>query len=269
MALAHLGDPLRLDLAAVERAQRRQPAHHVEEMIGEERQRQPALARALFGVAANQPHEHRHERQRREHDQRRHVIDRRHPREHRDRHEDREHDLRQVARVVGLQRVDPLHCGRRQLAPMHAVERRGLGAQAALEQRQAQFGEYARGAAAPRRLKAPCQDAAPSRDEHQQEQFAAKILQWGAVKRTCHHARQQRRLQENQQRTGEPQRHIHAEQRSHRARTLGQARVKRAHRRAASSGPGGRAASEPMLFATSACTTLPSGCSPPTRARNT
>ena len=57
----------RLRLAAVERAQRRQPAHDVEEVRGEQPQRLPALARAALGRAADQPHEQRHERQRQQH----------------------------------------------------------------------------------------------------------------------------------------------------------------------------------------------------------
>ena len=47
----------RLRPAAVERAQRRQAAHDVEEVRREQPQRLPALPRALLGVAADQPHE--------------------------------------------------------------------------------------------------------------------------------------------------------------------------------------------------------------------
>ena len=58
---------VRLDGAAVERAQRRQPADDVEEVGREREQRLPALARVPLGVTADQPHEDGDERQREQH----------------------------------------------------------------------------------------------------------------------------------------------------------------------------------------------------------
>ena len=50
VAVAHLADPLGLRRAAVERAERRQPADDVEEVRREQRQRLPALARVARSV---------------------------------------------------------------------------------------------------------------------------------------------------------------------------------------------------------------------------
>ncbi len=65
--VAHRFDARTLRARAVERAQRRQPAHDVEEVVREQRQRLPALARAPLRVTADEPHEHRDEGQREEH----------------------------------------------------------------------------------------------------------------------------------------------------------------------------------------------------------
>ena len=124
--LADLRDRRRLRLAAVERAQRRQAAHDVEEVRREQPQRLPALARPLLGVAADQPHEDRHERQRQQHHPRRLQVDRGDPAEHRERDDAAEHELRQIAREVRLERVHALHGRRRQLAGLRPVERGGL-----------------------------------------------------------------------------------------------------------------------------------------------
>jgi hypothetical protein len=71
---AHLDDPFRLRLRAVERAQRRQPAHDVEEVVREECERLPALPRATLRLTSDEPHEHGHERKRQKHDSRREEV---------------------------------------------------------------------------------------------------------------------------------------------------------------------------------------------------
>ena len=71
--------------AAVERAERRQPADDVEEVGREARERLPALARPPLGVPADEPHEDRDERQRQEHEARGDGVDRRDEGEHGDR----------------------------------------------------------------------------------------------------------------------------------------------------------------------------------------
>jgi hypothetical protein len=55
---------------------------------------QPPLARSLLRVAADQPHEDRHEGQRQQHQPGRGEVDRADPAEHRERHDEGEHDLR-------------------------------------------------------------------------------------------------------------------------------------------------------------------------------
>ena len=111
--------------ARSEGAQRRQAADDVEEVGREASQRLPALARPLLGVAADQPHEHRHERQREQHDQRRLEVDDRDPaRAPASGTIAGEHDLRQVAREVALERLDALHGGGGDLGALGAVERR-------------------------------------------------------------------------------------------------------------------------------------------------
>ena len=132
-----------LRAAAVERAQRRQPAHDVEEVGREQPQRQPALARALLRVAADQPHEHRHERQRQRASPAPSVRSiAATQREHGDGHDAGEHELRQVAGEVGLERVDALDRGRRDLACLGAVERGRLAAEPPLDEREPKLGEH-------------------------------------------------------------------------------------------------------------------------------
>ena len=118
-------------LGAAEGAQRRQAPDDVEEVGREPPQRLPALARALLGVAADQPHEHRHERQREQHDQRRLPVDHRDPGDDQERHDRGEHDLRQVAREVALERLDPLYRDGRDLGAAGAVGARSAASAAA------------------------------------------------------------------------------------------------------------------------------------------
>ena len=117
-------DALRLDLAAVEGAQRGEPAHDVEKVVRQARQRLPAGARAPFGVAADQPHEQRDQRQRHGHDQGRGQVDGHGPGEHRQGHQHRQHELGEIAGEVGLEGVDALDGGGGDLAGLGAVGRR-------------------------------------------------------------------------------------------------------------------------------------------------
>ena len=129
------------------------------------------LARLLLRVAADQPHEHGHERQRREQDERRRDVDGRDPREHRDRHDAGEHDLRQVAGEVRLEAVHALHRGRRDLGARGAVERDRLRAQPLLDEREPQLGEHVRRARLPATSKPQASTAA--RGEHDHERTSA------------------------------------------------------------------------------------------------
>ena len=155
VALADPVEDVGLRPAAVERAQRREPADDVQEMRREQPERKPALARALLRVAADQPHEHGHERQRQQHQPGRDRVDRDDEPEHGHRDDDREHDLRQIAGEVGLEPLDALHCGRRDLAGLGAVERERLFPEPALHELEAKLGEDRRRGAAAGHLEAP------------------------------------------------------------------------------------------------------------------
>ena len=112
IALADVRERRRLSPGPVERPQRGQPAHHVEEVGRQEPQGEPPLPGPLLRVAPDQPHEHRDERQRGEHDQRRAEVDRGHERQDGHGNDTGEHELRQVPGEVGLEAVDALHRGR-------------------------------------------------------------------------------------------------------------------------------------------------------------
>ena len=87
---------------------------------------EPALAGALLGVAPDEPHEDRHERQREQHQARPRAVDHSGQREHGEGDDHRQHDLRQVAGEVRLEPVDALHRRRRDLARAGSVERQRL-----------------------------------------------------------------------------------------------------------------------------------------------
>ena len=164
VAVAHLLDPCGLLAGAIERAQRRQPADDVEEVRGEQPQRLPAPVRLLLRVAADQPHEHGHERQGREQHERRRDVDRRDPRERRDGHDAGQHDLRQVPREVHLEAVHALNRGRRDLGARGAVARDRVPTQTLLDELEPQLGEHVRRCPPARHLEAPGEHGA--RGEH-------------------------------------------------------------------------------------------------------
>ncbi len=122
---ADFTDPLGLRAATVERAQRRQPAHDVQEVRRQQRERLPALPSAMLRVPAQKPHEDGDERERDEHDPGGDRIDRGDEHENRNRHDEREDHLRQVA---GERRLESVHARDgccRDLGALDAVERSG------------------------------------------------------------------------------------------------------------------------------------------------
>jgi hypothetical protein len=156
---------------------------HVEEVRRQAAQCVPALARALLGGAADEPHEHRHQRQRDRHHERRFEVDRGHPRHDDEGHDRREHDLGQVAGEVRLERLDPLHRGRRDLAGLRAVGRRRLGLQAARDDCEAQLGEHARRRAPARDLHPPGQRSAAREGERERDRVASQLARRRASER--------------------------------------------------------------------------------------
>ena len=168
--LADLGDARRLRARAVERPQRRQPAHDVEEMVGEQRQRLPALACAPLRIAADEPHEHGDEREREEHHACREEIDRRDEREDGDRHDDRQDDLREVARERRLERVHARHGGGRHLRALGAVERGRPAAKPRLDDVEPELGDHVAGCAPADDLEAPRAERARNDDPDEQHE---------------------------------------------------------------------------------------------------
>ena len=132
--VADLLDPLGLRAAAVERAQRRQPADDVQEVRREQPERLAPLRRAPFRVAADQPHEHGHEREREQHDPGREQVDRGDEGEHGDRDDDCQHELWEVARKRRLECVDATHGEGGHLCALRSVERRGSIADSSLDE---------------------------------------------------------------------------------------------------------------------------------------
>ena len=86
--------------------------------------------------------------------------------------ERRERDLRQVAREVRLQRVDPLDGGGRELAAAFAGQRPGARAQQVPDERAAQLVHHAGRADPPGRLEAG--DHEPARQGERREPYAAR-----------------------------------------------------------------------------------------------
>ena len=261
VALADLGDRRRLRAAAVERAQRRQAPHDVEEVRREELQRLPALPGALLRVAADQPHEDGDERQGDEHDRGRLEVERR--------------DVRRARRPARRRRARPAagsgrssRRGRRRRRPRPSRSRlprrrrapqAASGAAAPRARAGAARGRSRRSAgprprtsheSAPRAANASCE----------QHQPACDGVQRRAVESTHDDPGDQRSLGEDEQRRRDADRDVDPEQRARRAGAAEQAAVEGAHplegRVVRHRGSRGRAAG-------------PSRDGPPTRARKT
>ena len=229
VVVAHLLDPLGLRLASVEGAQRRQAAHDVEEVRREQRQRLPALPRVPGRGAADQPHEDRDERQREQHDPGRERVDRGDEHEHGDRDDGCEEDLRQVTGERGLERVDAVHRGRRDLGALGAVERGRVVAQPGLDEVEPQLREDAGRRAPPPGLEAP--GCAGARHDHDDEQLERQrhVRERRPVERPCRDPSEQYRLCEDEQRRGEAERGVDPEEQPRRPCATEQARVEETH----------------------------------------
>ena len=198
--VADLLDPLGLRAAAVERAQGRQPADDVQEVRREQPERLAPLRRAPLRVAADQPHEHGHEREREQHDPGGEQVDRRDERKHGDGDDEREHELREVARERGLERVHAADGERRHLGALGAVEGRRPVAESALDDVQAQVGERARRRPAPGHLEAPGGRSAARRHDDEEDERGQELPERGAREAARRDAREQHRLGEDEER---------------------------------------------------------------------
>ena len=217
IALADLADDARLILGAAERPQRRQAPYHVEEMRRQPAQRVPPLARPLLGVAPDQPHEHRHQRQRQQHDQRGEQVHERDPGDHDDRDDGGEHRLRQVAREIAVQGLDAVHGEGGDLAGGTAVVRRRLRTQAPLDERQPELGQHARGGPAARDLHPPREHRPQRERRQQQDELRPEPAKRGSGERRGDDQGEQTGLCQHHQRGRDPERGLDRQQRPRRA----------------------------------------------------
>ncbi len=153
--VAHLLDPRRLRMRAVERAERRQPANDVEEVVREHRERLPPLACAPLRVTADEPHEDGDERQREEHHARSERIDGRDEDQDGDRYDRGQDELREVARERRLECVDAGDSRGGDLRAARSVECGRLPSQPRLYDVEAQLRDHVAGSAPPRHLERP------------------------------------------------------------------------------------------------------------------
>ena len=223
--LAHHADLLRLRLAAVEGAKRRQAADDVEEVRREERERLPPLAGALLRIAADQPHEHRHERQRQQHHPRGDGVDYRDEHEHRDRDRDGEDDLRQIAGERRLERVDSRHGRRGHLGALGAVERGGLIAKPSLDELEPQGREDVGRSSPADDLEARGCGRPTDRSRDEQGERHGQLVESGPVEGARRDGGDQDGLGEDEQRGDDAETHVEREQHSHGASAADEARV--------------------------------------------
>ncbi len=121
-------------MSAIERPERRETSHDVEEVRREEGEGTPARVCVALGVPADEDHEDGDERQGQQHERRRGEVDGHDPGDHGYRNRDREHELRDEPPEVGLERVDSLNRDRRDLAALRAVQRSRLAPEPPLDE---------------------------------------------------------------------------------------------------------------------------------------
>ena len=247
-------DLLRLRLAAVEGAQRRQPAHDVEEVRRQQRQRLPALAGPPLRVAPDEPHEHRHQRQRQQHDAGRDRIDDATRPSTATGTDDREHDLRQVAANVVSSASTPATAAVATSALSAPSSAAGLVAQPPLDELEPERRRARAGGAPADDARRPTAAAARAADD-EREQFErpCDLAERRAVERPCGHVGEQHRLGEDEQRRDDADDYIAREGDAHGPRPSEEAAVERGQ------GSGGGRLGAGVLGSSS----------PPTRARKT
>ena len=170
-------DLLRLRSPAVERAQRRQPAHDVKEVVRQQSKCLPALSRALLRVAADEPHEHRHERQREQHDAGRDEVDGSDDDEDRHRNDDGEHDLRHVLREGRLERVDAGDRRSGHLGALDTIECRWAAPQPCRHEVEPQLRDDACCCPAAGHLEAPCRQRPGADDGDEKRERPRHVLE--------------------------------------------------------------------------------------------
>ncbi len=109
-------DRLGLRLRPPEHLQRGQPGHHVQEVPAEPLQAADLRVHPLAGAGADERHEERDQRHRQDHDRGRDPVAREQEGHHHGGRDRRQRDLRQVAREVPVEGVDPARRQRRHRA---------------------------------------------------------------------------------------------------------------------------------------------------------
>ena len=230
-----LADDLSLRLGPAEHLERRQPGHHVEEVVREHRQRAPALLRVRAGGLPDQRAEQRDERQGRGDRQPGERVGPADPDQDRDRHHGGQHELRQVLGEVAVERLDPVGGQRGQLGvPLPGQPARPeLGGPG--EQATAQFGLDRRARVVGRGLGDPGHDDPAGHHRGQRDQGPAQRRDRGAVlERRGDADGQQLRLHDDQGRGQHAEPADRSDVHPGRAGVPEQPRVKRLHRVAVS-----------------------------------
>ena len=181
------------------------------------------------GVRADQPHEHRHEWQRQQHDHRGLEVQKRDPGDHQERDDRREHDLRQVAREVAFERLYSLHRDGRDLGAAGAVDRRRMCPQSALDEGQAKLREDAPGRAAASDLHRPGERAPHRECDYEQGELRPELAQRRAVEGSRGDPGEHRRSEQHGEGGADPERGVEDQQRPRRLCPAEQARVESAH----------------------------------------
>ena len=215
VAVARLGDPLRLGLAAVESPERRQPAHRVEEVGREQCERLPPLAGTPLCVAPDQPHEHGDERQREQHHACGDKVDRRDEDEHGDRHGHSEDDLREIARERRLERVDAADRSGGDLGALGAVERGRLTTQPSLDELEPELREHVHRRAPAHDLEAVGCGRPSPHDRDEQPERQCHVCERGAAEAAGCDTGEQDCLGENEERREHAEGNVHREQSPH------------------------------------------------------
>ncbi len=170
--LAGALDRLHLSSPAPVGTQRRQPAHHVEEVGAHQRQRaQPAL-RPLLRRLADQHGEERDQRKRDRHDRGRDRIAEGDPDENRRRNDCGQHELGQEAREVGIERAEPARYRRRHFARAQVAEAGGPRPKDLLERAPAQAAAHPPRGRLAARLQCPAEPGSQRGDRNQRGEQA-------------------------------------------------------------------------------------------------
>jgi hypothetical protein len=227
-------DGLRLRLRPAEHLQRRQPLHDVEEVAAKPDEERPLPFGPRPGVHADECHEQRDQRQRHPDRDRGDQVGAGDTHQHGDRHEARQRQLRQVAREVRVQRVEPAGEQSRELARVlvgqpHRPTSRDARSDLAPQLRfHRSGGPQRRGLGAVRRRRA--------QQHHHGERDQAAVHRGRAVPRADDDVGQQCCLGEHQCGGADAERDGRSEVSACGARVTGQPRVERFHPRDARSG---------------------------------